>query len=332
MGFILPLAMLAAQGTANYFGQKAGNELQLEQQGKLNKQQREEQEKLNKYNQGLALDTWEKTGYGAQRKQIEDAGLNVGLMYGSAGGGGTTQGGQGGSVSGGTANAENLAKGMDIKSAIEASLMQSQKKNIDADTRNKEIDANKKEGVDTEKTGAETANIKTETRNKEIENEIKQYERDIAKIKADTEDLTKEEQRAQITKLNDKLTAEARKLVVEADVAEATKGTQIESAKLAVQAQKLGLTKTNADTKAVEAGIRKTASDILNTMRNNEREWQKLTIQERELMVKEALQRNNDTMTEFNTSTPEQIKQWTGIIGSVIGATPTPTPRKIGFK
>ena len=57
------------------------------------------QKELNIQAKDLALQQWKDTNYNAQRKELEKAGLNVGLMYGGSGGGGVTAStGSGGSA------------------------------------------------------------------------------------------------------------------------------------------------------------------------------------------------------------------------------------------
>ena len=63
------------------------------------KQQYSYQRKLNEQMAKLQRQNWDYTNAENQRKHYENAGLNVGLMYGSSGGGGATMGGgSGGSV------------------------------------------------------------------------------------------------------------------------------------------------------------------------------------------------------------------------------------------
>ena len=67
-----------------------------------NKRQKEQynyQRKLNEQIAELQRQNWDYTNAENQRKHYENAGLNVGLMYGSSGSGGATMGGgSGGSV------------------------------------------------------------------------------------------------------------------------------------------------------------------------------------------------------------------------------------------
>lgn len=116
---------------------------QHERQIQLMGIQNQNQRNLNKQGQELQLDTWNKTNAAAQRKHYEDAGLNVGMMYGGSGAGGATTGSQGG----GSAASGQAAAPMDIGNAMQAGLMAAQIDNIKADTNLKEKDAGKSESI-----------------------------------------------------------------------------------------------------------------------------------------------------------------------------------------
>lgn len=90
-----------------------GNRLrrkQVEQQQKLTDQQVEAQKELANYGMGISKEMFETTGYVAQRRQMEEAGLNPALMYGHAGAGGTTTSAGAGSAVGGQASDEASQK------------------------------------------------------------------------------------------------------------------------------------------------------------------------------------------------------------------------------
>lgn len=110
------------------------------------------QKEMADYNLQKQMELWEATGYGAQRMQMEKAGLNPGLMYGMGGGGGQTAAANSGSVGAGS----NAGKGMEIGQAMELALMKAQKENIEADTKNKLTDAGFTGGVKTDNTVADT--------------------------------------------------------------------------------------------------------------------------------------------------------------------------------
>jgi len=59
--------------------------------------------------QDIQQQNWDYTNYENQRKHMEKAGLNVGLMYGQGGGGGSTMGGgAGGSAQGGNVDKSQM--------------------------------------------------------------------------------------------------------------------------------------------------------------------------------------------------------------------------------
>lgn len=144
-----------AQGAANTaVGQGLGllvnaftGKAQERQQKRLTEQQIEAQKRMGEIRNAQELDMWNKTNYGAQVEHMKNAGLNVGLMYGGAGGGGTTGTG-GATVTGGTADGASERAGMGIQLASQLALQQAQVENIKADTEQKK--------ATTAKTGAET--------------------------------------------------------------------------------------------------------------------------------------------------------------------------------
>lgn len=103
-----------------------------------------ENRKQADYSQQLALDMWNKTNYEATVEHMKEAGINPGLMYGAAGGGGAT-GATAAPVSGANPGDPNAGVGM----GIQLGLMQAQKENIEADTENKKADAAQKTSTTT---------------------------------------------------------------------------------------------------------------------------------------------------------------------------------------
>lgn len=290
---------------------------QISQQEKLNKMQIAGQKEMGAYNQELALDMWDKTGYGAQRRQMEEAGLNVGLMYGGAGSGGTTQGGAAGNVSGGQAAAGSGEIGMAMQLGMQMSLMKAQKENIEADTDKKK--------AETPKAETEIAVGKEQAEKYKQEGVKAGFEAKMAEIDYRIKESTQETERLRLIAERDKTVAEADQAEADAWVASTTiseRQRQMrlnnEATQVAIRAAEAGILKTNVDRKLAESNIQKVAADIRVSLANNQREWDKLSIAEREIYVKEAMQKNADAMTEFNTSTPQQIKQWTGILTDLV--------------
>jgi len=142
---------------------QAASGRQRNNQNHAQKQQFEYQTRLNQQNQELALNMWDKTNHEAQRKHMENAGLNAGLMYGMNGGGGaTTSGGQGGSIGMATAPVVNQGTNAGIAQMAQLALLTAQKENIEADTENKKAEIPVK-GADVTLKGTQAENIKSDT-------------------------------------------------------------------------------------------------------------------------------------------------------------------------
>lgn len=115
-------------------------------------QQVSDQRGLMEHGANLAYRNWLRTNYGAQREQLEKAGMNVGLMY--------SQGGQGGQINGGSSGSASQAPTMDIAGAIsQARAVESQVKLNEAQANKLNVEAEKIEGVDTEKVIEESKGI-----------------------------------------------------------------------------------------------------------------------------------------------------------------------------
>lgn len=146
---------LAGQGLGLLFG-KSQDRRQLRQQEKLQALQMKGMKEMSDYQQQQQYDMWNKTNYGAQVEHLKKAGLNAGLLYGTSGGGGSTVGSASGAgVTGAAAGDPNAGIGMGIQTAAQIGLMNAQKENIEADTKQKE--------ATTEGTGATTEATKWQT-------------------------------------------------------------------------------------------------------------------------------------------------------------------------
>lgn len=153
---------------------------------RMQRLQIEGQKEMGGFNSQLAKDMWEYTGYKNQIRQMKEANLSPGLMYGLGGGGGQTNSVQSGSVSAGERKGGNEMIEM-IKSQPERALLEAQTRNIEADTKLKETDAKKRGGVDTANVEADTGlkiantgNVNADTKLKEIQQRTDKVEADIA--------------------------------------------------------------------------------------------------------------------------------------------------------
>lgn len=142
------------------------------QQDKLQQMQEAGNKRMMDYQQQLQYDMWLKTNYGAQKAQMQKAGLNPALMYGMGGGGGSTTGSTSGGVTGGVApsggNEVLSTVGMGMQLRAQTELLRAQKENIEADTDMKR--------ANTEfRTGVETDNARLDNAAKILQNVITKY-------------------------------------------------------------------------------------------------------------------------------------------------------------
>lgn len=122
--------------------QTAGNIFSAIRERRATKDQHNRTKELMDKSHGLQYDMWKKTNYGAQRQELEEAGLNPGLMYGSAG-----AGGQAVAPSAPQGAKENI---FDLGSQIASVRMtEAQTKLAEAQAKKTEVEADKIAGVDT---------------------------------------------------------------------------------------------------------------------------------------------------------------------------------------
>lgn len=100
------------------------------------------------YDQQMRM--WEQTGYGAQMKQMKEAGLNPAMMYGGAGSGGQLGSGGGAMPTGmnldSAATSQKAVSGMGIEAAMAAAQIE----NLKAQTEKTKVDTAKTAGLDTD--------------------------------------------------------------------------------------------------------------------------------------------------------------------------------------
>ena len=92
---------------------------------------------------------WKDTNFGAQRDEMEDAGLSVGLMYGNGGG-------QAASTAGGNATQPNAPKTNPVEIALQQQAMGLQLKQIEAQNRLANAEATKATAEANKIAGADT--------------------------------------------------------------------------------------------------------------------------------------------------------------------------------
>lgn len=136
-----------------------GSAMQMSNQNTLNAMGVENSKELMDYQNAKQLEMWRDTNYSAQMKELKKAGLNASLIYGKGGAGGQL-GGSMPSQNGGKADNNAATIGQMAGMGIQAQLLEAQKENIEADTKNKIAQATKTSGVDTTKAMEEIELIK----------------------------------------------------------------------------------------------------------------------------------------------------------------------------
>lgn len=220
---------------------------QIKQQQALTDMQFGANKRLMDINYQKQLEMWEKTNYGAQKEQMQKAGLNPGLLYGMSGGGGTTTGSGGASVGGGSApggGGEIMGMGL---AAAQMGLLKAQKENIEADTENKTADTGLK--------GEQTKNTTADTALKEINWNIAAIQEKIA---GDTQNAVVARVLTELRTATAAMhTAETQNKITQATAKEAEEKIKLDTA-IAAADNEL----KKAQRKATEAGTQKTVEEI----------------------------------------------------------------------
>lgn len=279
---------MAMQGGMN----KRAERRQVAYTKELQDRQVWKQQQLDENARHTNMTMWKDTGPVGQREQMEKAGLNVGLMYGMGGGASGQTGNAGGSAGVGSiqtsapdAQGPMNNAGMAMMNAAQIALLKAQERNVNADTNNK-IEGN--EGIIADSKG------------KVVDADIKQKDYQDALQRLNEQTI----QEIQKTRGN------AREL-----------GTQeaIQSSK--IEQEKLKTIQMGIENKAKEIGIELTQEEIEHTKEKinkivAEIENMKELTEQRKI---EVLQKK--IQTEFNTSDPAKIKQWTDIGTDILKAT-----------
>lgn len=301
---------------------------QLEQQRELQALQIAGQKEMGKFNQGLALDMWNKTNYEAQVQHMRNAGLNVGLMYKGSGQGGTTSTPTG-NVTGGTAAAGSGEIGMGMQLGMQMKMQEAQIANIEANTAKTKVDTAKTAGVDTQAVTSSIEQMKANTQNLLIKNEIDRYEAKIREVENTIAQHTQQDIigtiRAEKERLKGVAEQEKNAGKINTETYDTTKKLIEQSAteqSLRISAQKLGLIKSDADIQQVQTATAKIREEIEAIQQSIGQRWTEIDQKQQEIEIRKVLQKLTQMQIEFNTSTPEKIKQWTSIIGNLIPLAP----------
>ena len=240
---------------------------QMADQKKLMEIQQQNQMALNKQGQQLAQGNWDYTNEENQARHSANAGLNVGLMYGGNGAGGTLSSGSGGSATGGSAP---IGENPGIM-GIQLAQLESQVELNKALANKANAEATKTSGIDTEIAGANKALTEMNTKNADVQNQLnsRSLEDSLDTIKANRDtavansatastqaDVSATTKQAQIEEINAKAINEAFKLAV------AKSGIKLNNAQMAKMIEDVKIGKANAE----KIGIDQVAGKQLNSL------------------------------------------------------------------
>ena len=230
-------------GLAASSQQREDNEYLMNKQAELNKEQAD-------YSTELAKNYWDYTNYENQVKHMKEAGLNPALFY--------AKGGQGGSTGGGQAQGVGLPSTTPTMARIQAQGMGAQLQNIlsqvelnKAVAKKTDAEADKIKGVDTQLAEAE-AKLKERIAN--LQDTVEKVLNSQEKMNAANYFKIQAEER--------KIWEEARKAVIDADVAEKTKDANIEAATIANWKNILAGVESISQTSLNEQQIEKLKNDM----------------------------------------------------------------------
>lgn len=264
---------------------------------------------MAEFNRQMQMKLWEDTNYAAQRKQLEKAGMSVGLMYKQGGPGGTTQATPG-SVSGGTPERTNTL-GMGLQMGMQLEMQKAQIEVAQSQARLNNVEADKRAGIDTTEGQQRVTNMQLEAKAKEIENNIKQETQAsiISQIKTQGDKLMGEAKSAQAAGKLDQAAYQMRIKQIQQDVAEQ---------QLRMTAIKAGIDKTLVETAEGRAKINKIANEIVKLQADTVATKEGVRQKDEQLLNQERAILLQKMQTEFNTSDAAVIKQWADAIWSTV--------------
>jgi hypothetical protein len=201
---------------------------------------------------------WEATGFKGQMRQLNEAGLNAGLIYGMGGAGGQSSNVSTGNAQGGQAGEKGREATEIMGMALQNQLLQAQKENIEADTANKKADTGLK--------GEQGEEINVRRYAAQLENSARNYFQQYDEEGNNVDDMKDSiEGKMKISELKAKM-QEAVNMEIEGRLKE-------------------------AGIKVDEATVKKLQADIIQRAEEIRQKWKGLTLQEREIKVKEELQK-----------------------------------------
>lgn len=214
---------------------------------------------LTQFNKEQQLDLWQKTNYDAQRKEMEKAGLSVGMMYGMGGGGGTTANVATGSNTGSGTNYSSKRSPIDITNMIATKqaidTQEAQEELLRAQTNKTNVEATKIEGVDTEETKARTGVARADEALKNMQGIVDgaTVDEKIKNIETEADRAVTELKRAEIQGTIEKNTMDEKIKIIQEEAINATIKNALDEA---------NVNNVRADTATKDAMVMKIVSEV----------------------------------------------------------------------
>lgn len=293
---------------------------QIRQQGELMKQQIAGQMQLGDYNQQLAKEMWEYTNYPAQVEQLKKAGLNVGLLYKSAGAGGTTQGGSAGNVSGAQAQQNPGEIGMALQLGLQAKMQQAQIELTEAQTKKTQAETTKTAGVDTLEAGARIDKLIQDVQSAKATQTLTEVQTELAKLDQTLKGATLNSQIQIVNNAYRESEERVKQMQNQTDISNATKRDIIKQVGLATTEKILQNTLTTEQTKLTTAQINQVAAAITNMSVQQAQGWGQLNQDQQKIEIQKLLATQQGEKIAFETGSAAQAERVSRIISNTVGA------------
>lgn len=280
---------------------------QMKTQTELTEIQKQAEKEMMDYQQQKELEMWNKTGYAAQMKQMQDAGLNPGLMYGMGGGGGQSIG-HGGSpaITGGSAQHVNSGA-IGMQAGMQLALLASQKKVLDTQAAKNSAEATKIAGTDTQESQTRIDSLLQGIDNARQQHEIQKLEITLKNIE-NYEKQASQEDRLDYIEYQTKIAARQLTIVSnEAELSTQTLDDKIKIVALNTIGAALNNIQTRATTRKTETEIEVNKEQLNQWIQSNMREWDKMTQENRKIAVMELMQQFNTDPVNHATNQISKI-------------------------
>lgn len=243
----------------------ANNTNQANQQDRLDQIQLKYNEQMSDYNYANQLKLWQETNYPAQVQELEKAGLNPALLYGSRGGGGATTGTPSGGIGG--AQAPSVSPAETAQMAI-----MSQQAQADINLKNAEAEnIRAKTPQEAPLMTAQTQSLTQGVQNMQAQQALTEMQTTAQSIQNKIQGTTDEDQIAQIRSAAQQIQAQAQQAVRNNYIDQNTMDAKIKI----VQGQMIGIYLQNQLTKA-ETGL--TTEQIQQVTNGIAQAWQNVKI------------------------------------------------------